>query len=76
MQDVELPWVALQVSVFSLIAYFLIGFEANAAKFVFYWIALNLSCLSMVYLGMVVVCITPNMQMGITMGATILVRKP
>ena len=37
-------------------------------------LALVLSCLSMVYFGMVVVCITPNMQMGLTMGATILVR--
>jgi ABC-type multidrug transport system permease subunit len=74
MQDVEIPWIALQISLLTLIAYFMIGFEADAAKFVFFWIAANLSCMSMAYLGMLVVCVTPNMQMGITAGATILVR--
>lgn len=73
-QDVEVPWVALQVTLFTAVAYFMIGFELDAGKFAFYWLALVLSCLSMVYFGMVVVCITPNMQMGLTMGATILVR--
>ena len=64
----------LQVSLFSVVAYFMIGFELDVGKFLFYWVALVLSCLNMVYFGMVVVCITPNMQMGVTVGATIMVR--
>ena len=47
-------------------------FEFDAGKFFFYWLALFLSCLTMAYLGMVMVCITPNLQMGVTMGATAL----
>ena len=43
-----------------------------AGKFFFYWLVLFLSCLTMAYLGMVMVCVTPNLQMGVTMGATAL----
>jgi hypothetical protein len=73
---VELPWVAAQVSLFSTICYFLIHFQIDAGKFFFFWLALFLSCLNMAYLGMVMVCVTPNLQMGITAGATILVWCP
>jgi hypothetical protein len=53
----------------------MVGFAADAAKFVFFWLAVYLSCMSMAYLGMLVVCVTPNIEMGITAGATTLVSS-
>jgi ABC-type multidrug transport system permease subunit len=57
---------------FAIIVYFTIHFEFDTGKFFFFWLTLFLTSLIMAYLGMVMVCITPNLQMGVTMGATAL----
>jgi ABC-type multidrug transport system permease subunit len=62
----------VQVSVFSVISYFFIHFDIDAGKFFFFWLANLLSSMTYTYLGMVMVCVTPNLQMGITVGATTL----
>jgi ABC-2 type transporter len=69
--DSEIRW-PVQAFIFSLIAYFMIHFEFDAGQFFFFWLVMCLSCLTLAYLGMVVVCITPNLEMGITLGATML----
>jgi ABC-2 type transporter len=69
--DSEIRW-PVQAFIFSVIAYFMIHFEFDAGQFFFFWLVMCLSCLTLAYLGMVVVCITPNLEMGITLGATLL----
>lgn len=72
MQDVEIPWIALQTLINSLISYFMIQFEFEAGKFFFYWLVQFLSCATLGYLGMLVVCITPDLTMAVTIGSSIL----
>lgn len=72
MQDVEIPWILLQTFLNSIITYFMIQFEFDAAKFLFFWLVQFLSCATLGYLGMLVVCITPDLTMAVTIGSSIL----
>lgn len=72
MQDVEIPWIMLQTLISSIITYFMIQFEFDFAKFMFFWLVQFLSCATLGYLGMLVVCITPDLTMAVTIGSSIL----
>lgn len=72
MQDVEIPWIMLQSLLNSIITYFMIQFEFDVAKFFFFWLVQFLSCATLGYLGMLVVCITPDLTMAVTIGSSIL----
>lgn len=41
-----------------------IALVLQAGKFFFWWINLTVSCATLAYLGMAMVCLTPNLQMG------------
>lgn len=70
--DVELPWVTAQTLIYSIIVYFMISFELDAGKFFIFWLTIWLASLVYTYLGMVMVSVTPNLTMGVTLGATML----
>ncbi|XP_045087511.1 ABC transporter G family member 41-like [Aegilops tauschii subsp. strangulata] len=60
----EIPYVLAQVVMFMLIAYPMIGYAWTAAKF--FWFMYTMSCtlLYFVYLGMMIVSLTPNIQVA------------
>ncbi|EMS57423.1 Pleiotropic drug resistance protein 3 [Triticum urartu] len=60
----EIPYVLVQVVMFMLIAYPMIGYAWTAAKF--FWFMYTMSCtlLYFVYLGMMIVSLTPNIQLA------------
>ncbi|TVU26713.1 hypothetical protein EJB05_29272, partial [Eragrostis curvula] len=62
--SMEIPYVFLQVAVFMFIAYPMIGYAWTAAKF--FWFVYTMSCtlLYYIYLGMMLVSLTPNVQLA------------
>lgn len=60
----EVPYVLVQVVLFMLIAYPMIGYAWTAAKF--FWFMYTMSCtlLYFLYLGMMMVSLTPNIQVA------------
>lgn len=66
---VELPYLFLQSAVFVPIAYWMIGFEANAAKFFFFWLVFLMALTLNTFLGQLLVIVTPNQQLGQLLGS-------
>ncbi len=66
---VELPYLFLQSAVFMPITYWMIGFEANAAKFFFFWLVFLMAITLNTFLGQLLVMVTPSQQMGQLMGS-------
>ncbi|XP_037440593.1 ABC transporter G family member 41-like [Triticum dicoccoides] len=58
----EIPYVLMQVVLFMLIAYPMIGYAWTAAKFFWFMYTMFCTLLCFVYMGMVVVSFTPNIQ--------------
>jgi hypothetical protein len=48
--------------------------QFDAGKFFFFWLNVTVACMTMAYLGMVMVCITPNLQMGALLARLLLLR--
>ena len=57
---VEIPFVLVQVSVYGLISYAMIGFEWTPAKFFWYLYVLFFGVITFTYYGMMMVALTPN----------------
>ena len=66
---VELPYLFLQSAVFVPIAYWMISFEANAAKFFFFWLVFLMALTLNTFLGQLLVIVTPNQQLGQLLGS-------
>ncbi|VAI01864.1 unnamed protein product [Triticum turgidum subsp. durum] len=60
----EIPYVLMQVVLFMLIAYPMIGYAWTTAKFFWFMYTMFCTLLCFVYMGMVVVSITPNIQVA------------
>jgi ABC-type multidrug transport system permease subunit len=60
----EIPYVVVQAMLFMLIAYPMIGYAWTAAKFFWFMYTMVCTLLSFVYLGMVMVSLTPNIQVA------------
>ncbi|XP_044946360.1 ABC transporter G family member 41-like isoform X2 [Hordeum vulgare subsp. vulgare] len=60
----EMPYVLMQVVLFMLIAYPMIGYAWTAAKFFWFMYTMFCTLLCFVYMGMVVVSFTPNIQVA------------
>ena len=60
----EIPYVLMQVVLFMLIAYPMIGYEWTAAKFFWFMYTMLCTLLYFVYLGMLMVSLTPNIQVA------------
>jgi ABC-type multidrug transport system permease subunit len=60
----EIPYVLVQIVLFMLIAYPMIGYAWEAAKF--FWLLYTMFCtlLYFLYLGMLMVSVTPNIQVA------------
>lgn len=61
---VELPYIAVQSMVASLIIYWIVGFEANAGKFFFFFLGFYLSLVYWCFFGIQNVHITPAIQLA------------
>lgn len=57
---IEVPYVFLQATMYSLIIYSMLGFEWTAAKFFWFYYITLVSLLQFTYYGMMMVAITPN----------------
>ncbi len=66
---VELPYLLLQSAVFMPITYWMIGFEANAAKFFFFWLVFLMALTLNTFLGQLLVMVTPSQQVGQLLGS-------
>ena len=66
---VELPYLFLQSAVFVPIAYWMIGFDADAAKFFFFWLVFLMALTLNTFLGQLLVIVTPNQQLGQLLGS-------
>lgn len=66
---VELPYLFLQSAVFMPISYWMIGFEATAAKFFFFWLVFLMALTLNTFLGQLLVMVTPSQQVGQLMGS-------
>ncbi|XP_037437839.1 ABC transporter G family member 41-like isoform X1 [Triticum dicoccoides] len=60
----EIPYVLVQVVLFMLIAYPMIGYEWTVAKFFWFMYTMLCTLLYFVYLGMLMVSLTPNIQVA------------
>ncbi|TVU26714.1 hypothetical protein EJB05_29273, partial [Eragrostis curvula] len=62
--SMEIPYVFVQIAVFMFIAYPMIGYAWTAAKF--FWFVYTMFCtlLYFIYLGMMIVSLTPNIQVA------------
>jgi hypothetical protein len=60
----EIPYVVVQAMLFMLIAYPMIGYAWTAAKFFWFMYTMVCTLLSFVYVGMVMVSLTPNIQVA------------
>ena len=69
---VELPYLFVQSAVFMPIVYWLIGFEANAAKFFFFWLVFLMALTLNTFLGQLLVIVTPSQQLGQLLGSGVL----
>ncbi|CAK0748752.1 hypothetical protein CVIRNUC_001857 [Coccomyxa viridis] len=61
---VELPYLLLQTCLYSVITYFMIWFEINAAKFWIYWAFTFMTLTFFTMYGMMTVAISPNVQVS------------
>lgn len=61
----EIPYVAVQVLVFLFIAYPMIGYEWTATKLLWFFYTMFCTLLYFLYLGMMVVSLTPNSQLAL-----------
>ena len=66
---VELPYLFLQSAVFMPITYWMIGFEASAAKFFFFWLVFLMALTLNTFLGQLLVMVTPSQQVGQLLGS-------
>jgi ABC-type multidrug transport system permease subunit len=57
---IEVPYVIVQATLYSVITYSMLGFEWTAAKFFWYYYITVVSLLQFTYYGMMMVAITPN----------------
>nr|CAB3483711.1 unnamed protein product [Digitaria exilis] len=69
--SVELPYMLVQVLIFSSIVYPMIGFELTAAKFFWFFLYLVMSFMYYTLYGMMTVALTPNIE--IAMGLSFLI---
>ncbi|KAF7058247.1 hypothetical protein CFC21_065350 [Triticum aestivum] len=60
----EIPYVLVQVVIFMLIAYPMIGYEWTAAKFFWFMYTMLCTLFYFLYLGMMIVSLTPNIQIA------------
>ncbi|XBH91319.1 hypothetical protein VPH35_082741 [Triticum aestivum] len=65
----EIPYVLMQVVLFMLIAYPMIGYAWTAAKFFWFMYTMVCTLLCFVYMGMVVVSFTPNIQVAFVLSS-------
>ncbi|KAL4448626.1 hypothetical protein ABPG75_005845 [Micractinium tetrahymenae] len=68
---VELPWLLLQVFLFSPVAYFMIGFHGTAGHFFFFLLVLYLALLVYTFFGQMCLYITPNVQAAQALAAVL-----
>jgi energy-coupling factor transporter ATP-binding protein EcfA2 len=68
---VEIPYVLVQTALYSIVTYFLIGFDYNAAKFFWYFLFTVLTLLFFTYYGMMSVAISPNIQLAAIMSSSV-----
>ncbi|KAF3340969.1 ABC transporter G family member 41 [Carex littledalei] len=61
---IEIPYVLFQVVPFMIIAYPAIGFEWNAGKFMYFFYTMFCTFLTMTYLGMMLMAMTPTVQLA------------
>ncbi|RLN03411.1 ABC transporter G family member 45 [Panicum miliaceum] len=69
--SVELPYMLVQVLIFSLIVYPMIGFDLTAGKFFWFFLYLVMSFMYYTLYGMMTVALTPNIE--IAMGLSFLI---
>jgi len=69
--SVELPYMLVQVLIFSWIVYPMIGFELAAGKFLWFFLYLVMSFMYYTLYGMMTVALTPNIE--IAMGLSFLI---
>jgi ABC-type multidrug transport system permease subunit len=60
----EIPYVFVQILLFMLIAYPMIGYAWEAAKFFWFLYTMFCTLLYFLYLGMMMVSLTPNIQVA------------
>jgi ABC-type multidrug transport system permease subunit len=60
----EIPYVFVQIMLFMFIAYPMIGYAWEAAKFFWFFYTMFCTLLYFLYLGMMMVSITPNIQVA------------
>ena len=61
---VEIPYLIVQAVAYSLVTYFMIGFEMNASKFFWYFLFLFLNLTCFTYFGIMSINLTPAVQIG------------
>ena len=61
---VEIPYLIAQAVAYSLVTYFMIGFEMNASKFFWYFLFLFLNLTCFTYFGIMSINLTPAVQIG------------
>ena len=66
---VEIPYLLLQSTIFMPITYWMIGFEANAAKFFFFWLVFLMALAMNTFFGQLLVMVTPSQQLGQLLGS-------
>ncbi|EIE26053.1 ATP-binding cassette transporter [Coccomyxa subellipsoidea C-169] len=62
--DVELPYIVVQTVIWSLITYFMMGFELQAGKFFWYLLFTLLTMLYYTFYGLLAVVLSPNLQIS------------
>ncbi|KAH7669104.1 Iron-chelate-transporting ATPase protein [Dioscorea alata] len=66
---IEIPYIFIQVLIFMIIAYPAIGYYWSASKFLWFFYTMFCSLLGFVYLGMLLVSLTPNVQVASIMSS-------
>lgn len=66
----EIPYVLVQIAAFMLIAYPMIGYAWTAPKFFWFLYTMLCTVLYFLYLGMLVVSLTPNLQLASILAST------
>lgn len=67
---IELPYVFIQSTIYSVIVYAMIGFEWTATKFFWYLFFMYFTLLYFTFYGMMAVAITPNHQISSIVSAS------
>lgn len=68
-QIVEIPYVAVQSTLYVCIMYFMIGFVADAGKFFFFLLVTFLNSWLLTTLGIFIACITPTEELAYTVSS-------